>query len=428
LTRLINLDGHRATLHAPRMPTYLDATEAARRLHVSRPTLYAYVSRGLLAAYPSPDGRGSRYREADVARLADQRAGGRRPRQVVRHALDWGLLVMESSITLIDHGRLFYRGMPAVELAEHATLEAVAARLWQCDEAAAFSAPAPVLPESWYAALASLSDADIRQRCMALCTLALPALDEAAWRQDAVRTARDAGALLRLVFAAMLGRAPDAAPVHLQCQQAWGVNAQAAEAIRVALVLCADHEFNASSFAARVVASTGASLGAVVSAGLAALTGGRHGGTTARVEALLCELEGERSVTSALRQRLDRGDALPGFGHPLYREADPRALAILARLPKTGAVRRRLQSVIDAVAGLTGDGPSVDFSLVALRRVLGWREGAAFGLFAAGRTAGWIAHALEQRAAGQLIRPRAAYVGPMPAAPETPAGRIIRVR
>jgi excisionase family DNA binding protein len=89
LTRLINLDGHRATLHAPRMPTYLDATEAARRLHVSRPTLYAYVSRGLLAAYPSPDGRGSRYREADVARLADQRAGGRRPRQVVRHALDW---------------------------------------------------------------------------------------------------------------------------------------------------------------------------------------------------------------------------------------------------------------------------------------------------------------------------------------------------
>jgi citrate synthase len=263
---------------------------------------------------------------------------------------------------------------------------------------------------------------------MALCTLALPALDEAAWRQDAVRTARDAGALLRLVFAAMLGRAPDAAPVHLQCQQAWGVNAQAAEAIRVALVLCADHEFNASSFAARVVASTGASLGAVVSAGLAALTGGRHGGTTARVEALLCELEGERSVTSALRQRLDRGDALPGFGHPLYREADPRALAILARLPKTGAVRRRLQSVIDAVAGLTGDGPSVDFSLVALRRVLGLREGAAFGLFAAGRTAGWIAHALEQRAAGQLIRPRAAYVGPMPAAPETPAGRIIRVR
>jgi len=73
------------------MTTYLNAAEAAARLHISRPTLYAYVSRGLLAAYPSPDGRGSRYREADVARLADQRSGGRRPRQVVRHALDWGL-------------------------------------------------------------------------------------------------------------------------------------------------------------------------------------------------------------------------------------------------------------------------------------------------------------------------------------------------
>ncbi len=410
------------------MTQYLDAAEAAQRLNISRPTLYAYVSRGLLAAYPSPDGRGSRYREADVSRLADQRAGGRRPRQVVRHALDWGLPVMESAITLIDNGRLFYRGTPALELAEHATLEAVAAWLWQCDEAAAFDAPAPVLPKSWYAALASLADADIRQRCMALCTLALPALDEAAWRQDAARTARDAGALLRVVFATMLGRKPDAVPVHLQCQQAWNVDARAAEAIRVALVLCADHELNASSFAARVVASTGASLGAVVSAGLAALTGGLHGGTTARVEALLSELEGERSIGIAVRRRLDRGDALPGFGHPLYRKADPRANAILAQLPMTGAVRKRLQSVVDAVADLTGDGPSLDFALVATRRVLGLPEGAGFGLFAAGRTAGWIAHALEQRTAGQLIRPRAAYVGPMPAAPEAPAGRIIRIK
>ncbi|MFX7829053.1 citrate/2-methylcitrate synthase, partial [Acinetobacter baumannii] len=92
--------------------------------------------------------------------------------------------------------------------------------------------------------------------------------------------------------------------VHLQCQQAWNVDARAAEAIRVALVLCADHELNASSFAARVVASTGASLGAVVSAGLAALTGGLHGGTTARVEALLSELEGERSIGIAVRRRL----------------------------------------------------------------------------------------------------------------------------
>ena len=242
------------------------------------------------------------------------------------------------------------------------------------------------------------------------------------------RTARDAGALLRVVFATMLGRKPDAVPVHLQCQQAWNVDARAAEAIRVALVLCADHELNASSFAARVVASTGASLGAVVSAGLAALTGGLHGGTTARVEALLSELEGERSIGIAVRRRLDRGDALPGFGHPLYRKADPRANAILAQLPITGAVRKRLQSVVDAVADLTGDGPSLDFALVATRRVLGLPEGAGFGLFAAGRTAGWIAHALEQRTAGQLIRPRAAYVGPMPAAPEAPAGRIIRIK
>ena len=116
----------------------------------------------------------------------------------------------------------------------------------------------------------------------------------------------------------------------------------------MALILCADHELNASSFTARCVASTGASLRAAIVGGLAALTGGRHGGTTARVEALWDEV-GETEVALKLRQRLARGEDLPGFGHHLYPDGDVRASALLTRiLPHHAA----WQELVDEVSTL----------------------------------------------------------------------------
>lgn len=118
---------------------YFTAAQAAERLGVSLQTLYAYVSRGLLRAEPGKTHRERRYRVAEVERLAVQRTRGRKPKEVAKAALDWGMPVMESSITLIEGGRCYYRGRDALTMAETASVEAAAAWLWQCDEASAFA-------------------------------------------------------------------------------------------------------------------------------------------------------------------------------------------------------------------------------------------------------------------------------------------------
>ena len=186
-----------------------------------------------------------------------------------------------------------------------------------------------------------------------------------------------------------------------------------------ALVLCADHELNASSFTARVAASVEANPYAVVQAGLATLTGFKHGGHTARVSAFMREVGTAERVNQAIAERLRRGDNLFGFGHQLYPEGDPRAQILLSLLAHTHAKSRdfRLaQTVIETVYHVTGGlQPTIDFALAALERTLNLPDGAALSIFALGRTVGWIGHAIEQYGSSQIIRPRARYTGRPPA-------------
>lgn len=391
------------------MDRYLGAEEAAGRLGVSRQTLYAYVSRGLLTAHDGADPRQSRYLAEDVARLAKERRRGRRPKEIARSTLDWGVPVLESALTLIEGERLYFRGRDAVALAEHATLEDVAGLLWQVEPALAFPAGTPDVPPAYAALLSCLAPQPANETLLPLFAAATDDDATASWRDPGLE-ARGAGALVRHLAAAALRAPPAAGPVHLQLARAFGTDAAGADLIRRALVLCADHELNASGFTARCVASTGASLRAAVIGGLAALSGFRHGGATARVESFWGALDGG-DMAGKIRRRLESGEALPGFHHPLYPNGDVRAKAllplVLPRLPQAG-------EIIARVADLTGSHPSIDFALVALRRALDLPEGAAFLLFAIGRCVGWIAHAREQRATQALIRPRAVYTGPRP--------------
>lgn len=392
------------------MAHYLSSTEAAARLGVSRQTLYAYVSRGLLRARTSDGSRESLYLASDIEHLSGERRRGRKPKEVAKATLNWGLPVLESAITLIADGALFYRGINALTLAETSSLEEVAALLWGCGEAAAFTAAPRFPPAAIAAARQDLAGQPVEQSLLPLFTLASHDDETAIWQTVPDRLAAGSGALLRLMAACLLGTEPNETPLHRQCARSWSLDQAGADLVRRALILSADHELNASSFTARCVASTGASLRAAVIAGLAALTGGRHGGMTARVEALWDEVGGI-DAKLRLRQRLARGEGLPGFGHHLYPAGDVRAAALLEQiLPQ----HRGWQQLIEMAVDLTGQHPSLDVALVAVRRHLRLPRGSAFGLFALGRTAGWIAHALEQRRYDDVIRPRAAYVGPAP--------------
>lgn len=297
-----------------------------------------------------------------------------------------------------------------MQLSETATLEQVAALLWEMPELSAFPRRAPQNLKAYAGLLDQAANASASQTLLPL--FAVAAVDEAtsAWRIDPARLARGCGDLVRILTAAALRQAPQATPIHRQLAAAWGADEAGAGLIHQALVLCADHELNASSFTARCVASTGASLKAAVIAALAALGGVKHGAVTTRVERLWDALD-PQDPGKSLRQRLAVGEDIPGFGHPLYPGGDIRAQALLASVLPDFQPAARFS---EAAGELTGAGPSIDFALVALRRYLQLPEGSAFLLFAIGRSVGWIAHGLEQRATDQLIRPRALYTGERP--------------
>jgi len=190
-----------------------------------------------------------------------------------------------------------------------------------------------------------------------------------------------------------------------------------------ALVYCADHELPVSTFAARCVASSGASPYAVVLAGLAALGGVKHGGQVELVEAFLREVETEGDARTVISGRLRRGERIPGFGHSLYPDGDPRGAGLLhlttEAYPTSPAVQRS-RAVAEEILHLMGSRPNVDFALATLARTLSLPAGAAVALFGLGRTVGWIGHAIEQYEDDTLIRPRARYTGNHPPQTESP--------
>jgi citrate synthase len=196
------------------------------------------------------------------------------------------------------------------------------------------------------------------------------------------------------------------AALHQRAVASWNRPA-AADIARRALVLVADHELNASTFATRVAVSTGAPLAAGVLSGLATLSGPLHGRASLGVLELVAGVM-RAGADVTIRDWLSQGRPIAGFGHPLYPQGDPRATALLQHftLPKPYVDLR------DAVEDAIGERPNIDFALAALTKVFDLPQEAPLMLFALGRCVGWLAHALEQVTSGHPIRPRARYVGP----------------
>ena len=388
-------------------PKFIDANAAAKLLGVKHATLYSYVSRGMVRTVALPDRPRQRlYSAADVA-LLNKKKQLRRPSRAVAGALDFGLPVLETRLSSIEGGVLRYKGIDATELARgDATLEAVAKLLWGLDIDAkepAFQFRAP--PKSGWADRSIDRNATATDRALCLLPLLLK-WDDSVYRKGNVP---EIGAgLVGAVAAAAAGCTEIGCEgLHQALAHEWRSPA-ASEAIRKALILCADHELNASTFAVRVVASTGAGLTASLLAGLAALSGPRHGGVALRVENLLEEIGTPGRARAVVSERLKRGERIPGFDHPLYPEGDPRARVLLQSCENDPLLR----SVLKAASSIGALLPGLDIGLVAIERGFRLPRGSALTLFAIGRSVGWVAHALEQRASPQLIRPRAKFILP----------------
>jgi len=382
------------------MTEWLKSNEALARLGVRSQTLYAYVSRGRVRAEPDPgDPRRSRYRASDIAALTTRKARGRKAADVAADAIAWGEPVLDSAITTVAEGRLYYRGRDAALLAETETLESVARLLRGGAGAAARRVLRPAPP------------ATENMRARAFAALAVRAAEAPPARGMAEADLADEAALLLDILADAFTGQVGGGPIHERLGLAWGCGRTSQDLIRRTLVLMADHELNPSTFACRVAASTGASLAACALAGLATLSGPLHGGAVAGVGRLAEEAE-RLGPDEAVAARLAHGLTAPGFGHPLYPDGDPRAAALMrafAAPPPLAALRQ-------AVETATGAHDNADFALWALTSALKLPPDAPFALFAAARCAGWTAHAMEQVAAGGPIRPRARYAG---AAPES---------
>jgi citrate synthase len=192
------------------------------------------------------------------------------------------------------------------------------------------------------------------------------------------------------------------------------MGARGERAINRMLVLAADHELNASTFAARVAASTRADVYACVSAALATLSGPRHGGAADRVEALVREVGTPENAGRVVQERTRRGEAVEGFHHPLYPNGDPRGAMLLelaAELAPDSPEVQICAALVEARSGHGTGGANLDAGLVALSAALALPRGSAPGLFAVARCVGWVSHVLEQYEAGYLVRPRARYLG-----------------
>jgi citrate synthase len=387
-----------AFMDAPQQ-AYLSADEVCSILGIQAATLYSYVSRGLIRSVTTASKQRERqYAAEDVARLVAKAQNRRDPQvtaeRAARESLRWGVPVLESALTLMTPHGHYYRGQSALELAQTHSFEAVAELLW--DQPQAFQS-VPIMTALPIPATPAVIDRLIQT------LLALPDAQSAHLLWAAARTV------------ALSNESHDSIAGLLT--QVWGGDATLQRLINAALILCMDHELNASAFAVRVAASTDADLRHALMAGLAVLSGSKHGGATETALALLDAMPSVEQVRVMVTQYLNRGQRVPGFGHRLYPNGDPRAQLLLGLIqkayPDAGvlAVADVLQAVMRDMTGLYAN---VDLALAVLQRAAGLPGGSALGLFALGRMVGWMAHALEQYAAHALIRPRAKYVGIMP--------------
>lgn len=412
------------------MASWISMAEACSQLGVRPQTVYAYVSRGKLEVMTDPqDTRRSLYRAEDVASLARRKQAGRKHETLATNTLFGSEPSIPTAVSTFIRQRLYYRGQDAVALARTATVEEVAKLLWHAEQdvdfawetaAAATQARSAMVnkPATARDGRSATTDMpagtnkpdDAHGRVAAFTRLATLAATGHSTRGRTTRVLHNECQNLVGQLADAFGARQGDAPLHQRFAQGWKQPAKVADLFRTAMILLVDHELTSSAFAARIAASNAASLPACLLTGLTTLAAPLHGDASGRVQALFNEVE-RQGEDHVIGHYLSTGMSLAGFGHHLYPDGDPRAVALLELFEPPQVITRFIHKVSD----LTGLQPNIDAALAALAAHLRLSADAVFGLFATARSVGLLAHSLEQLGEAQVIRPRGRYVGPMPA-------------
>ncbi|KOG39662.1 citrate synthase [Streptomyces decoyicus] len=399
----------------------LSTREAADRLGVKPETVYAYVSRGQLSSRREAGTRGSTFDAKEIEALA-RRAGRREPTATS------GELAVRTSITLIDRDHCYYRGVDTSELATHYSYEEVAAWLWtgEMHPGIRFTAPQDALSAAHHAVEALPTDSGPMDQ-LRVAVIAAAAADPLRFDLSEDTVIGTARSLIPALVDALPSRASNQRAADALAPRLWSrLTSQPADgaALRVldaALVLLIDHDLAASTFAVRVAASARAHPYAIVSAGFGALDGVLHGAASGLAHRMLLEVIDRGSAAAVVADHLRAGRRVPGLGHRLYPGEDPRARALFRLLEDVPRARPALQAarqVISTTARHAELHANVDLALAVLTVSTGMPAEAGETIFAIARTAGWIAHALEEYAEHPLrMRPSGQYYGPRPPQP-----------
>lgn len=401
---------------------YVPSSEAVAILDIKPQTLYSYVSRGRVRRI-SPDGRSSYYNREDIQRLRARSEARSGHGAVAESAMHWGEPVLATKLTEITAQGPRYRQYFALDLARMGvSFEAVAEYLWSAGELAkdrrwpVDKSITRITPQ-----LVGLLEKYPHLHVSRLLTevVLLHAIDSGISAKDSVTLT--APRLVQALCGAsgLLGpRKSFIAPAPGESiagmfARAFGVDANEPQlrAIDVVLVLLADHEFTPATFAARIAASAGVDLHSCIGAALQVHFGSALGLRCDQIERALCGRKGQRSARC---DKIDRSELVElGFRHPLYKKGDPRAQEILRLAMKFEKRPSAGRATLEALRRLDGCGGelSLDAALVVFCHALGIDRPAAAGLLALSRVAGWIAHVIEQRQQGFMIRPRGKFTG-----------------
>ena len=406
---------------------YMTAQEAADELGVKIGTIYAYVSRGLIRSQAAAEGQRNRlYSREDVNRLLIRRQMRINLDPTNVDVLHYAAPVLESCISLIEDGQLYYCGMPIEEVSAMLAAEELAALVWTGDAANAGELFDHRRHPSAKKYRKMLLDLDIdRSNVLSVPTfqIVLPlamADDPIAYDMRSDSIALSGARILRLLTSVASGDVREDISLAEMLQRSWQPHDEASmHFFNTVLIICADHQVKLATFAARVVAALGATPYSVINAGITSLSGPQQGGYTETVEAFLDEVKTSENAVSVISARMRRSESfpVPGFHNPLYPEGDPRARLVLSALSEeypdapTVILARSIQ---EAVYEMRGDYPKIEFALAIFRRHFDLPPSSTLGIFALGRIIGWIGHAIKQYGSNQTIQPRIRYTGPAP--------------